>query len=194
MGRPPKQPDPLLGQDAGPLPLTRAERKFIRLYLEHGDVAKAAIEAGVYKSKGGKHPRIEAAKRGSAILRKAGPAITELMDQEGLSDRQLMDILKDGLSATECVKVRAGKDVDRIEQVTDFYTRLKYLEMGFKLRNAFPYRPAVIQTQGAAGKGEGVPIPVQHLDAIEKMPLEERKRELEKMIESAKRVTLRVVK
>lgn len=45
-----------------------------------------------------------------------------------------------------------------------------------------------------SGGEQGEPISVQHLEAIEKMTIEERERELEKMIEAAKLAPLRFVK
>jgi hypothetical protein len=192
MGRPSKDRDVFHDPEGGPAPLTRAERKFIKAYLDCGDVAKAAIEAGLYKSKGGKYARIEAAKKGSAILRKAGPAIAELMDHEELSDVQLMQRLKAGLDATHAVVVRIDK-AEHIEDYPDFRARYKFTEMAFKLRNAFPYRPAVVH-QGAADPAAGSTIPEQHLEAIDKMTAEEKERKLEEMILARKRGPVRLVK
>jgi hypothetical protein len=50
------------------------------------------------------------------------------------------------------------------------------------------------QVRASLAGAEGEPITVQHMEAIEKMSIEERQRELEKMIEAAKHGPLRLMK
>src|SRR4030042_4170524 len=95
-------------EGGGSLPPPRRERKFFELYLDTGNIAKAAIDSGVYPKgeKGGGLFRVKAASAGSKILKRLRPQIEQMMDQEGMSFVQLIRQLADGLDATSPVSVR----------------------------------------------------------------------------------------
>lgn len=216
-GRPPKSATTPLDHllDDAERPLTRKERKFLDLYLDGGDIRRAALESGIYRPrrlKRGKNTdedvmekgyRPNAIRAGMRVLKRAMPQIEMLMEQEGMSLVQLMRKLSDGLEASTAMAVsvldengvpqrgEGGKFMREVVTVPDHRNRTKYLEMAFKLRNAFPAQPAVVKVQGG---DQAKPIQVQHMDAIESMSEEEKKRRLDELIEAAKRGPLRIVK
>ena len=191
-------------EGGGTLPPTPRERKFLEMYLDHGNIAKAAMESGVYPKgkKSGGLVRVKAASAGSRILKRLRPQIEQMMDQEGMSFIQLMRKLADGLDATTPVSVRLedgdgvptrdskGRMQTTTLTVPDHRARTKYLEMAFKLRNAFPAQPAVVRIQGG---DQDKPIQVQHLESIAHRSTEEKQKLLDEIIEASKRVPIRFV-
>src|SRR3990172_9545131 len=141
------------------LPLTRKERRFLTLYLDHGNIAKAAIDSGVFPKgkKSGGLVRVKAASAGSRILKRLRPQIEQMMDQEGMSFIQLIRKLAAGLESTTAQAIQTidengtpqrddgGRFVREIVTVPDHRHRVKYLEIALKLRNAFPAQPAVVR-------------------------------------------------
>lgn len=182
------QPDVLQPDDTPATP-TPKEAKFLNMYLDHGDVARAATDSGIYKPRGkGNRPKAVAA--GSRVLEKFKPEVRKMMEQKGLSFVQLLSKLNDGLNAESPYLVGKGED-RHVETHPDHRSRSKYLEMGFKLLGAFPSTPAVIKISGDTG---AAPIAVQHFETIKALPLEERKRRLDEMIETVKRTPVRIAR
>lgn len=60
--------------------------------------------------------------------------LTDLMDERGLTDDKLLDVLQDGL--TNSNKIYGSSD--NFVEVPDHSTRHKYLETALKLKNKFP--------------------------------------------------------
>jgi len=182
------QPDDLQPDDTPATP-TPKEAKFLNLYFDHGDIAKAAVDSGVYRSKDEGY-RTNACRAGSRVLEKFKPEVKKMMEQKGLSFVQLLSKLNDGLNAESSYLVGKGED-RHVETYPDHRSRSKYLEMGFKLLGAFPSTPAVVKI---SGDKDAAPIAVQHFETIKALPLEERKRRLDEMIETVKRTPLRIAR
>jgi len=183
-----RQPDVLQPDDTTILP-TPKEARFLEMYFEHGDVSRAARESGVYKPKG-KGYRSHACAAGSRTLEKFKPEVKRMMERQGLSFVQLLQKLNDGLNADH--SYATGPPQDRhIETVPDHRSRSKYLEMAFKIMSAFPAMPAVVKI---SGENNAAPIAIQHFESIKALPLEERKRRLDEMVESVKRAPLRIAR
>ena len=182
------QPDDLQPDDTPATP-TPKEAQFLNMYLDHGDVFRAAIDSGIYKPKGEVY-RPNAVTAGSRVLEKFKPEMRKMMEQKGLSFIQLLTKLNDGLDAESSYLVGRGED-RHVETYPDHRSRSKYLEMGFKLLGAFPSTPAVVKI---SGDKDAAPIAVQHFETIKALPLEERKRRLDEMIETVKRTPLRIAR
>lgn len=103
---------------------TLRERKFITAYIENsGNATKAYL---VVNPKA-KHPR----QYGCRMLQKVNISTNELLNEMGMTDIALADILKEGLSATKAVGLVA-KIVD------DYTVRHKYLDTAYKLKGTYP--------------------------------------------------------
>lgn len=103
---------------------TLKEKKFIEAYVRHeGNLTQSYLEI----SPGCK---ISSARvLGYRWLQKVNIPAQELLDRLGLNDLALSQKLKEGL---EAVKSIAGKEVP------DHNVRVRYLDMAFKLKNAYP--------------------------------------------------------
>jgi len=103
---------------------TLKEKRFIEAYIKYqGNLTQAYLEI----SPGCK---ISSARvLGYRWLQKVNIPAKELLDRLDLNDVCLGKKLKEGL---EAVKVIAGKDIP------DHNVRVKYLDMAFKLKNAYP--------------------------------------------------------
>jgi len=187
MGRPSKN-DELLPDAIPPAPSPK-EAIFLRMYIEHGDVAQAARESGIYKPRGAgyRSHAIEAANR---VLTRFQPQVKQMMEVQGLSFPQLLKRLNDGLDAESSYAVGRGED-RHIETYADHRSRSKYLEMGFKLLGSFPTTPAVVKI---GGDDNSTKIAIQHFEAVKNMSPEERDRRFAEMIEAAKRGPLRIAR
>ncbi len=89
-----------------------------------------------------------ALKKQSEKLGKVGRYIAELMEQKGLTDDRLLDVLENGLRAMKVISanmVSMGSDespeghgmIRGIISVDDYATRHRYLETGLRLRGYF---------------------------------------------------------
>jgi len=103
---------------------TLKEKKFIEAYVKHqGNLTQAYLEI----SPGCK---IASARvLGYRWLQKVNISAQELLDRLDLTDVSLGQKLKEGL---EAVKVISGK------AIPDHNVRVRYLDMAFKLKNAYP--------------------------------------------------------
>jgi len=103
---------------------TLKEKKFIEAYIKHqGNLTQAYLEI----SPGCSIP--SARVLGYGWLQKVNIPAQELLDRLNLNDVYLGQKLKEGLEATKKV---SGLDVP------DHNIRVKYLDMAFKLKNAYP--------------------------------------------------------
>lgn len=122
--------------------LTIKQRKFIKYYLESGNVSQSALKAGyAFRQTGGDT-------LSKAVVQEA---FEMLMDKQGITDEKLNQVLADGLDATKVVgylhqykkKGKNGK-VEKIQpdeiissefiDVPDMPTRHKYMEIAYKLK------------------------------------------------------------
>lgn len=124
--------------------LTTKEKKFIKHYIEHGNKSQAALAAG-YKN-------VHSA---WVVLQKdiVQNVIEYLMDQKGLSEGALLDVLSDGIKADKVISanvyiksdpnnpdapVEEMKEADGVTkdfiEVPDHATRHKYLVTAMQLR------------------------------------------------------------
>lgn len=117
--------------------LTIKQRKFLKYYLELGNVTQAALKAGYKQGQSG----FENLEKPLVAL-----AFQELLDKEGLSDKALLEAMKRGLEATKFIscniyvdkngemKGADGATNDFVE-VPDTPTQLKAADMLIKLRS-----------------------------------------------------------
>lgn len=115
-------------------PETIKEKKFIKEYLDTGNATEAAARVYDVSSRESAHAI------GSENLRKL--TFPELMDQMGITDEKLNQVLAEGLEANRTISAIAGTEanggtVDFVD-VPDFQTRHRYLETGLKLKDKFP--------------------------------------------------------
>lgn len=115
--------------------LTLKQRKWLKLYLELGNATEAAVQSYDCKD------RESAAQIGYENLRKLDYA--DFLEQAGVTDELLIKKTAEGLEAVSAV----GK-------IPDFTTRLKYLELAYKLKNRFIIRKDI--TSG----DNPLPIPI----------------------------------
>lgn len=110
---------------------TLKEKKFIEAYIKHqGNLTRAYLEI----SPGCSIP--SARVLGYRWLQKVNISAQELLDRLDLNDVCLGQKLKEGL---EAVKVISGpKDGKKKYTIPDHNIRVKYLDMAFKLKNAYP--------------------------------------------------------
>jgi len=128
---------------------TLRERKFIKAYIENsGNATKAymAISSGM--------SRESAVVQGHYMLRKVNVTVTELLDEMGITDVILNKKLGEGLDATKVISVvpippkktepgtgdlpdANSKNIEFVD-VPDFNVRVRYLDMAYKLKDAYP--------------------------------------------------------
>lgn len=122
--------------------LTLKQRNFLKYYLQTGNISQSALKAGY-------------AFRESGFELLSNPIIQNayqrLLDEQGITDKKLNQVLLDGLEANKVVgylhqykKTKDGK-IERIQpdeiisnefvDVPDMPTRHKYLETGLKLKD-----------------------------------------------------------
>jgi len=109
-------------------PFTMKERLFIKAYFESkGNATEAARQA--YGLEG--HP---AEQKGYLLVRKLSGPIGILMDSCGLSDIELMRILKEGLAAKKTVFAKHEGNITDHRDCIDYPTRGKYLDTALKAK------------------------------------------------------------
>ena len=114
-------------------PKTPKERAFVKEYIKTKNATEAA--ARVYDVK----DRDSARALGSETLAKLD--IAGIMDDMGLTDERLIAILKEGLKATQTVRVKVispkgNKEKDK--ESPDHPTRHKFLDTALKLKDKYP--------------------------------------------------------
>ena len=103
--------------------LTLKQRMWLRAYLKCGNATEAAMRS--YKCK----DRASGAQIGWVNLRKLD--FSEVMEESGVTDKKLVDVLTEGLSA---IKIKTSlTEPDR--EVVDYQTRYRYLEIALKLKH-----------------------------------------------------------
>ena len=105
---------------------TLKERKFITAYIENNGNASKAYRVTHPKYKGENSDVL-----GSRMLVKVSITTNELLDEMGMNDEQLNQILLEGLGATKTVGLLA-------EIVDDYAVRHKYLDTAYKLKGTYP--------------------------------------------------------
>lgn len=122
--------------------LTVKQRKFIKYYLESGNVSQSALKAGyAFRQTGGDT-------LSKAVVQEA---FEMLMEKQGITDEKLNQVLANGLEATKVIgylhqykkKGKKGK-IEKIQpdeiisseflDVPDMPTRHKYMETAYKLK------------------------------------------------------------
>ena len=126
--------------------MTLKQRKLLKAYLKTGNKTQAAIDAG-YSPK-------TARSSGAQTLQKIAPGLNRLMDRAGLSEKRLLDPIRDGLKAHVIFQ---GDETD----APDHSSRLKSSELAWKLRGHL--RP---QPEDGAGATINVNLLVVGLQAI----------------------------
>lgn len=107
-------------------PKTIKERKFVKTYLQTGN-AKEAIKAA-YNVSSDKSARAMVSETLSKL------ALTDIMDNMGLTDEALVGCLKDGLYNSKKI---IGTP-DNFIEVDDKATQHRYLNTAFQLKDKFP--------------------------------------------------------
>ena len=107
---------------------TLIQRKFIDAYIKNnGNAAEAYRDT---------HPRYNgknAKVMGCRMLTKINLETIELLNEMEMTDQQLHKKLKEGLDAKKSMSV-----MNQLEEVDDFSTRQKYLDMAYKLKGTYP--------------------------------------------------------
>lgn len=98
--------------------LSLKQRKFIKIYLETGSATEAAMRAYNLRS------RANATTVGRDALKSID--FTELLELDGVSDKELAGKLREGLNATKTNKIG--------NQVPDFEIRAKYLTLALEAK------------------------------------------------------------
>lgn len=102
--------------------LTLKQRMWLKVYLKCGNATEAAMRS--YKCK----DRESGAQIGWENLRKLD--FSEVMEESGITDKKLVDVLSEGLSA---IKIKTSlTEPDR--EIADYQTRYKYLDIALKLK------------------------------------------------------------
>ena len=110
----------------GKLKRTLKERKFINTYIaNNGNAAEA------YRVTHPKYIGDNANVMGCQYLKKLNISTTELLDEMGMTDEALNEILQSGLAAKKPVGVTN-------ELFDDYPTIHKYLDTAFKLKGTYP--------------------------------------------------------
>lgn len=137
--------------------LTVKQRKFIKYYLESGNVSQSALKAGyAFRQTGGDT-------LSKAVVQEA---FQMLLDKQGITDEKLNQVLGEGLDSTKVVgylhqykkKGKKGK-VEKIQpdeiissefiDVPDMPTRHKYLETAYKVKGKVKDK---VELSGADGE------------------------------------------
>ncbi len=112
--------------------LTERQQRFVKEYTDCGNGAEAARRAGYSEDNA----------RNQAVENLAKPniqaAIAELMDEAGITKKELLKVLKEGLAATKPYFNQKGEGEPEEKAYDDFVTRHKYLDTALKLRDMFP--------------------------------------------------------
>lgn len=138
--------------------LTLKERKFIKFYLETGNVSKSALRAGyAFRQSGFQN-------LSKLVIQEA---FQMLLDKQGLTDARLNEVLIEGLESNKIIgylhqykkKGKSGK-VEKISpdeivssefmEVPDMPTRHKYLKSAYKLKGKLKDK---IELTGEGGEG-----------------------------------------
>jgi len=112
--------------------LTERQSRFVDNYVDSGNGAEAARRAGYSEERA----RITASELVSK--RNIQAAIAERMDEGGITEKRLLKVLDEGLSATK-THFNQKTDGDAEKEVHDDYAvRHRYLDTALKLRDMFP--------------------------------------------------------
>jgi len=111
------------------------EYKFLIEYINNGGNAGQA--AATVKGYDLSDPKESNSARvwGCKLLKKLKPTIKEEMEAQGLSDKELIAVLRKGLESVRFVRSQVGS---RVSEDPDYKTRHLYLDTAFKLKNKYP--------------------------------------------------------
>lgn len=112
------------------------QRRFLKEYLKDGNASKAAILAGY------KHRQSGDENLTKPVIQQA---LQQLMDQEGITDKFLLKVLKEGLTAKKAEVAKYEGEICDVRYFHDYSVRHKYMETGFKLKDKL--ETAVVQQQ-----------------------------------------------
>lgn len=115
-----------------------AHRIVLGHYLTNGNNWYQAIKAAGYSDVVAKTP--------TKITKSKG--FLALLDEAGVTDEKLFEVLKEGLSATKPIykNNNATKKVELVNNAPDHPTRHKYLETGLRLRGHKEDKPSSADT------------------------------------------------
>jgi len=123
--------------------LTIKQRRFWKAYLETGNLAQSAKEAG---ARGKSSQALSMA--GRHLLQAINPSSRDLLDELGLTDQLLAKKLEEGLSATD-VRIASEHGIITDERFyADHATRSRFLEMAHKLKGSFIDKKEVVGKSG----------------------------------------------
>ena len=141
-------------QVATDLEMTHDDRLFVALYLERGRVTEAAIEA--YQEP----DPVKAGRLGNAALKRMPDVFAMVMDRAGLTDKDLIRRLLEGLDA-EKTKFATHQGVITDErQVVDHQTRALYQRIALDLMGHAPKQALTIQDDAGRPLGPVI-LPVR---------------------------------
>lgn len=118
--------------------LTFKQRKWLAIYLETGNATEAAMQVYDCKDRG------SASVIGHENLVKL--SYVDILEEAGITDKILLDKLKDGLDASRVISIQVNGETKQIK-LTDYLTRHKYLETGLKLKKRLVERQEIEETK-----------------------------------------------
>lgn len=164
--------------DKKPTGRTLREKKFIEAYISlNGNAGKAYLTISP-------NVTVDSARElGKRMLQKVDISISEILDKIGLSDPEVVKILKDGLSATR----ESGRGENK-KEIPDHTIISKYIEMVFKLKASFPADKSKLELTGKDGRPLGEPKVIMLREKVYKgcplrlkCPIEKEVREAERL-------------
>ncbi|HEC62227.1 hypothetical protein LCGC14_3039600 [marine sediment metagenome] len=160
--------------DAGAvdLDMSHDDRLFVALYLEGGRVTQAAIEA--YQEP----DPVKAGRIGNAALKRMPEVFNMMMDREGLTDKDLLKRLLEGLDAEKTIFAKHQGMIMDTANVVDHQARAVYLRMGLDLKGHTPKTAVTLQDDDGRPLGPVIlPVreggrlaPLEHIMDAEVIP------------------------
>lgn len=153
-----------------PKELTVRDRKFIRNVVQSGKIGQSAVRAGFHDSNYGSY--LMAQPHIMTALQKA-------MDKAGITDGEVANKLKEGLSAAYPEQLYKDGAVKQ-PAAPDFHTRKEYLDIALKVRGDYAPERVQVETrqvtlnitmnmaQGLIESGAITPAEFEELKEVEK--------------------------
>ena len=148
--------------------MSHNDRLFVALYLEGGRVTEAAIEAYQVPDP------IKAGRIGNAALKRFPEVFAMMMDREGLTDKDLIRRLLEGLDAQKTKFATHQGLITDERQVIDHQTRAIYQRIALDLKGHTPNATLTLQDDAGRPLGpvilpvrEGAPLHIQDAEVVE---------------------------
>lgn len=165
-------------------PKTIKERKWAKRTLETGDGTLAAEE--IYDVSSHESARAISSQNFSKLT------LVPLMDEKGITDERLMDVLDEGLAATKTISTRvitkkgemaeADSRTDDFIDVPDYDVKHKYLKTALELKGHLNDRG---NTNVQVNVNNTIEVPPKDMDSFIKWRDEQRRTRLQKPTDSS---------